>query len=84
MRYTRTISEHDLENAVWHFNNNMAAKMEADRLQYRDARAVITYLLELSEKQKVIKTDTCSQTCPRCRGPVNQEYCGNCGQALSY
>jgi len=80
----RTIAEKDLDNAIWHFNNNMAAKMEADRLQYNDARAVIVYLLELRDKREVIKTDTCSQACPRCRMPVNQGYCGNCGQALKY
>ncbi|WP_024348210.1 hypothetical protein [Lacrimispora indolis] len=84
MGYTRTITEKDLENAMWHFNNNMAAKMEADRLQYRDARAVIAYLLELRDKQEVIKTDIHSQTCPRCGKPVNQSHCGNCGQALKY
>jgi len=78
----RTITDKDLDNAIWHFNNNMAAKMEADRLQYNEARTVIVYLFELRERQGVIKTDACSQVCPRCGKPVNQEFCGNCGQHL--
>lgn len=84
MGYTRTISEKALENAKWHFNNNMTTKMEADRLQYRNARADIAYLIELRELQEVIKTETCSQACPRCKKPVSQNFCGNCGQALKY
>ena len=80
----RTITDKDLDNAIWHFNNNMAAKMEADRLQYNKARSVIVYLLESRERQGVIKTDAFSQACPRCRRPVNREFCGNCGQHLLY
>ena len=33
---------------------------------------------------KVIKMDTCSQACPVCKKPVNNHFCGNCGQALIY
>lgn len=45
------------------------------------------YIAELSERmrpKKVVKTDTCSQACPICGHPVNQKFCSNCGQALSY
>lgn len=34
--------------------------------------------------KKVIKTDNCSQACPVCERPVNQIYCGHCGQKLTY
>ena len=84
MKYIRTISERDLDNAIWHFNNNMTYKMQADMKDYQNARADIAYLLELREKQKVEKTDNCSQACPRCGWPVNKNYCPNCGQALRY
>ena len=33
---------------------------------------------------KIIKTDTCSQACPKCRSAVNWGYCSNCGQKLKY
>lgn len=33
---------------------------------------------------RVIKTDKCSQACPVCKKPVNQNFCGNCAQALTY
>lgn len=82
MGYTRSISNSALENAMWHFNNNMAAIMDADRLEYNHAREDIAYLLELHEKQNVEKTETVSQACPRCGCPVNRCFCQNCGQAL--
>ena len=40
--------------------------------------------LERFGKIRVIKTETCSQACPICKMPVNNNFCGNCGQALSY
>lgn len=83
-KYTRTISERSLDNAIWHFNNNMTNKMQADMKDYQNARADIAYLLELREKQKVEKTDSYSQACPRCGCPVNGNFCANCGQALRY
>ena len=83
-KYTRTISERDLENARWHFNNNMTYKMQADMQNYKNARADIAYLLELREEEKVEKTENCSQACPRCGRAVNGNFCSNCGQALRY
>lgn len=81
---TRTISESDLENAVWHFNNNMTYKMQADMQKYNNARADIAYLLSLRAMRKVEKTESCSQACPRCGTPVNGNFCSGCGQALRY
>ena len=54
-KYTRTISERDLENAIWHFNNNMTYKMQADMQNYKNARADIAYLLELREEKMVVE-----------------------------
>lgn len=45
MGYIKTITERDLDNARWHFNNNMRPSMEADREDYVKARVVIAYLL---------------------------------------
>ncbi len=84
IKVERTISERDLENARWHFNNNMTYKMQADMQNYKNARADIAYLLELREEEKVEKTENCSQACPRCGRAVNGNFCSNCGQALRY
>lgn len=80
----RTISERDLENAIWHFNNNMTNIMQADIQKYQHARADIAYLLELRKEQEVEKTANCSQVCPRCGYPVNNSFCPDCRQALCY
>ena len=40
--------------------------------------------LERFIPMKVIKMDNCSQACPVCKKPVNNHFCGNCGQALIY
>jgi len=43
--------------------------------------------IEAIKKQipkSIIKTEMCSQACPVCKSPVNQNYCGGCGQRIRH
>ena len=81
---TRTISELDLDNAVWHFDNNMTYKMQTNFQGYRDAMSVIDYLLELSKRREAVIESKGRKSCPRCGFAVKYNFCSNCGQALKY
>jgi len=40
--------------------------------------------LKVQIPMKAIKSESSSQACPLCFGNVNQSYCPNCGQKISY
>ena len=49
------------------------------------ARSFLEDLVDRNfEPKQVVKTEFHSQACPICKRPVNQRYCGHCGQLLKY